>query len=71
MSTPVILIGTDRDDGSLTVVGLYESPEAAQAAVQSGDLPSAHYSVMTPNMNNTVRRAMGTPTRVWLGKRPA
>ena len=50
-TTPVVLIGLDRD-GSLAVVGLYESAEAANKAVQSKEMPSALYSVVTPTMNS-------------------
>lgn len=58
--TPVVLIGTSREDGSLQVVGLYESQAAAQRAVHSRDVPeNMHYSVMTPGMNSyTAARRM-------------
>ena len=50
---PVVLIGINRDDGSLAVVGLYETQAAAQRAVHSRDVPeNMHYSVMTPGMNS-------------------
>ena len=52
MSTPVVLIGLDQD-GSLSVVGLYESAGAAHRAVQDGHVPSRLlYSIVTPAMNN-------------------
>ncbi len=47
-TTPVVLIGLDRD-GSLAVD---ESAEAANKAVQSMEMPSALYSVVTPLMNS-------------------
>jgi hypothetical protein len=55
MSDPVILIGTSQGDGRLIVVGLYATVEEASHAVQHGDLPSAHYSVMTPKMGSYVQ----------------
>jgi hypothetical protein len=60
-NAPVVLVGTDAEDGSLGVVGLYETEQAAQAAVQQGRVPSGHhYAVMTPAMNSiSMRRARG------------
>lgn len=55
MPNPVILIGIDRDDYALSIVGLYESQELANEAVQSGGLPSAFYSVITPEMNTCMQ----------------
>lgn len=49
--TPIILIGTDREDGAICVIGLYETEEKARQAVQGGGLPAAFYSLVTPKMN--------------------
>ena len=51
-TTPVILLGTDTVDGSISVVGLYENEDKATEAVQSGTLPNAHYSLMIMKMNS-------------------
>lgn len=52
--TPFVLIGLDRETFRLSVVGIYETKELAQDAVQSGGLPSAYYSLMTPAMNDVL-----------------
>ena len=54
--TPVVLIGTERETGDLKVIGLYDDEDAANRAVQTLQLPDAHYAIMTPPLNGYLQR---------------
>lgn len=61
MADPVILIGLARDGGGIRAVGLFETKEMAQEAVQRGRVPiNCFYSVITPAMN-TVSESVKPP----------
>ncbi len=62
MSDPVILIGMSTVGGGLVSVGLFETIEKAQEAVQTGEVVQQHcfYSVITPAMN-TVSQTRQAP----------
>ncbi len=52
MSDPVILLGMSTVGGGLAALGLFETIEKAQEAVQSGEVPKhCFFSIITPAMN--------------------
>ena len=61
MADPVILLGMSRDGSGIRAIGLFETKEMAQEAVQRGHVPiNCFYSVITPAMN-TVSESIKPP----------
>lgn len=55
----IVLIGTNRETGSVVEVGLYDDIEAARFHVHKNCGPTL-YSVWTPEKNSTIKAASVT-----------
>lgn len=54
MDEPIVLIATNRNNGKLVSVGLYEDVERARHHVFQGGQPRSLFSIWTPSLNQSL-----------------